>query len=112
MYIVYIMIIHHVLTKVFSFNSGIILSSSFSDALPLENVFVIRLNIERDWLVFWVQHHRSRGWLVVLELNGPLTQYFTLYQAVFQREREKEKRNERREKNVLITFHPHLLHAQ
>ena len=45
MYIVYTMIIYHVLIKVFSFNSGVMLKSSFSDALLLENVFVIRLNI-------------------------------------------------------------------
>ena len=31
------------------------------------------------------------GWLD----NGPLRQYFSLYQAVSQREREKEKRNDR-----------------
>ena len=47
MYIVYTctMIIYHILIKVFSFNSGVMLSSSFSDALLLESVFVIRLNI-------------------------------------------------------------------
>ena len=45
MYIVYTMIIYHVLIKVFSFNSGVMLSSCFSDALLLENVFVIRLDI-------------------------------------------------------------------
>ena len=45
MYIVYTMIIYHVLIKVFSFKSGVMLSSSFSDALLLENVCVIRLNI-------------------------------------------------------------------
>ena len=42
MYIVYSMIRCHVLIKVFSFSSGIMLSSSFSDALLLENVIVIR----------------------------------------------------------------------
>ena len=35
------------------------------------------------------------GWL--FGLNGPLRQCFSLYRAVFQREREKEKRNDRRE---------------
>ena len=38
MYIVYSMIIYHVLIKLFSFNSGVMLSSSFSDELLLENV--------------------------------------------------------------------------
>ena len=42
MYIVYSMIRCHVLIKVFSFNSGIMLSSSFSDELLLEKVIVIR----------------------------------------------------------------------
>ena len=45
MYTVFTMIIYHVLIKVFFFNSGVMLSSSFSDALLLENVFAIRLNI-------------------------------------------------------------------
>ena len=62
--IVYTMIIYHVLIKVFSFNSGVMLSSSFSDALLLENVFVIRLNITARLVSLPVQHHRSRGWLV------------------------------------------------
>ena len=29
------------------------------------------------------------GWLVVLESNGPLRQYFSLYRAVSQREGER-----------------------
>ena len=95
MYIVYTMIIYHVLIKVFSFNCGVMLSSSFSDALPLKNVFVIRLNI-RARLVRLLgptsQKQRLVGWLVVLELNGPLRQYFTLYQAVFQREGERKEK--------------------
>ena len=66
MYIVYIMIIYHVPIKVFSFNSGVMLSSSFSDALLLENVFVIRLNI-RARLVSLLgptsQKQRLLGWL-------------------------------------------------
>ena len=56
------MIIYHVLIKVFSFNSGAILSSSFSDALLLENVFVIRLNI-RAQLVSLLGPTRLVGWL-------------------------------------------------
>ena len=45
MYIVYTMIRYHALIKVFSFNSGVMVNSSFSDALLLENVIVIRLNV-------------------------------------------------------------------
>ena len=45
MYIMYSMIRHYVLIKVFSFNSGVMLSPSFSDALLLENVIVIRQNV-------------------------------------------------------------------
>ena len=89
------MIIYHVLIKVFSVNSGVMLSSSFSDALLLENVFVIRLNIRARLVSFLgptSQKQRSVGWLVVFELNGPLRQYFTLYQAVFQREGEIKKK--------------------
>ena len=33
---------YHVFIKVFSFNSGVMLSSSFSDALLFENVIVVR----------------------------------------------------------------------
>ena len=95
MYIVYTMLIYHVLIKVFSFKSGVML---------IENVCVIRLNIRArlvsllgptsqkqrvGWLV---------GWFVVLELNGHLRQYFTLYQAVFQRGRKKKEMKEGREK--------------
>ena len=41
------------------------------------------------------------GWLVgCFWLNGPLRQYFGLYRAVSQREREKEKRKDRREKKM------------
>ena len=91
MYVVYTMIIYHVLIKVFSFNRGVMLSSSFSDALLQENLFMIRLNI-RARLVSLLGPNITEaevGWLVVLELNGPLRQYFTLYQAVFQREGER-----------------------
>ena len=35
------------------------------------------------------------GWLVGFGFNGPLNQYFKLYRAVFQREREKEERMDR-----------------
>ena len=83
------MIIYHILIKVFSFNSGVMLSSSFSDTLLLKNVFVIRLNI-RARLVSLLGPTSQRQRLVVLELNGPLRQYFTLYQAVFQREGERK----------------------
>ena len=42
-----------------------------------------------------------RFWLVVLGLNGPLIQYFSLFRAVSQREGErKEKRETRREKKM------------
>ena len=61
------MIIYHVLIKVFSVNSGVMLSSSFSDALLLENVFVIRLNIRARLVGFLgptSQKQRSVGWLV------------------------------------------------
>ena len=95
MYIVYTMIIYHVLIKVFSFNSGVMLSSSFSDALLLENVFVVRLDIRArsvSLLGPTSQKQRLVGWLVVFELNGPLRQYFTLYQAVFQREGERKEK--------------------
>ena len=68
MYIVYTMIIHvyHVLIKVFSFNSGVMLSSSFSDALLLENVFVIRLNIRVRFVSLLGPTSRKQrlvGWL-------------------------------------------------
>ena len=60
------MIIYHVLLKVFSFNSGVMLRSSFSDALLFENVFVIRLNI-RARLVSLLgptsQKQKLVGWL-------------------------------------------------
>ena len=32
------------------------------------------------------------GWLVVLGLNGPVRQYFSLYQAVSQREGERKEK--------------------
>ena len=89
MYIVYTLIIYHV--NVFSFNSGVMLSSSFSDALLLENVFVIRLNI-RARLVSLLGPTSQKQKLVGLELNCPLRQYFTLYQAVFQREGERKEK--------------------
>ena len=38
------------------------------------------------------------GWFVVFGLNGPLRQYFSLYRAASEREREKEMIDER--KNV------------
>ena len=66
MYIVYTMIIYYVLIKVFSFNSGVMLSSSFSDTPLFENVFVVRLNI-RARLVSVLgptsQKQRLVGWL-------------------------------------------------
>ena len=66
MYIVYTWIIYHVLIKVFSLNSGVLLSSTFSDALLLENVYVIRLNV-RARLVSLLgptsQKQRLVGWL-------------------------------------------------
>ena len=65
-YSVYYDNIYHVLMKVFSFNSGVMLSSSFSDTLLLENVFVIRLNV-RGRLVSLLgptsQKQRLVGWL-------------------------------------------------
>ena len=99
MYIVYSMIICHVLKKVFSLNSGVMLSSSFSDALLFENVFVIRLNI-RARLVSLLGPTSQKQRLVCLlfGLNGPLRQYFTLYQAVSQREGERKEKSKRREK--------------
>ena len=100
MYIVYTMIIYHVLIKVFSFSSGVMLSSSFSDALLLENVFVIRFNI-RARLVSLLGPTSQKQRLVgcfVSELNGPSRQYFTLYQAVFQREGKRKEKRKRREK--------------
>ena len=54
------------LIKVFSFNSGVMLSSSFSDALLLENVCVIRLNIRErlnSLLGPTSQKQRLDGWL-------------------------------------------------
>ena len=72
MYIVYTMIIYHVLIKVFSFNSGVMLSSSFSDALLLENVFVIRLTIRARLVSPTSQKQRLVGWLIwSLKTNIP-----------------------------------------
>ena len=51
-------------------------------------------------------------WLVgCFGLNSPLIKYFSLYQAVSQREGER-KRNDRRKKTCLNNPHPHLLQAQ
>ena len=95
LYIVYTMLRYYVLIKVFSFNSGVMLSSSFSDALLLENVIVIRSN-EIARLVSLLgptsQKQRLVGWLVVLGFNSPFRQYFSLYQAVFQREGDRKEK--------------------
>ena len=49
------------------------------------------------------------GWLVgCFGLSGPLRQYFSLYRAVSQRERERGERIEE-SKNVQTTPHPHLV---
>ena len=55
---------------------------------------------------------REKGWLVgCFGLNGPLRQYFSLYQAVSQREGERGEK-EQREKKCPNNPHPHLLQAQ
>ena len=55
------------------------------------------LNIEADRSGQTVQKNSliRFGWLVVFEVNGPLRQYFSIYQYISPREREKEKRNDR-----------------
>ena len=58
--------------------------------------------------------HSGSGWLVgCFGFNGLLRQYFSLYQAVSQRERGR-KRGERIEesKKIQTTPYPHLLQAQ
>ena len=52
------------------------------------------------------------GWMVGFGLNGPVRQYFSLYQAVSQREREKGKRNDRLRDKCPNNPNLHLLQAQ
>ena len=61
--------------------------------------FVLQQNFIRLILLFAVI--LKKGWLV--GLNGPLSQYSSLYRAVFQTEWEKAVRNDRREKDVQTT---------
>ena len=42
--------------------------------------------------VVWFNVLRLVGWLIVFGLNGPLSQYFSLYRAVTQREGEREEK--------------------
>ena len=51
------------------------------------------------------------GWLVVLGLTA-LWDSISVYIGPSPKEREKEERNDRGEKNVQTTPHPHLLQAQ
>ena len=52
----------------------------------------------------------KNGWLVgCFGFNGSLRQYFILYQAVSQREREKEKRYDMRNRKYPNNIYPHLL---
>ena len=52
---------------------------------------------------------KTFGLLIVFEFDNSLRQYFSLYQAVSQR--QKEKRNDKREKKISNNPHPLLLQA-
>ena len=53
----------------------------------------------------------SAGWLVVLGLTA-LSDSISVYIGPSPKEREKEERNDRREKNVQTSPHPHLVQTQ
>ena len=54
------------------------------------------------------------GWMVVsyFELNGPLREYFSLYQAVSQREGDSKEKEKTDERKMSEQPHPHLPQAQ
>ena len=65
---------------------------------------------EEDWAAV---DNLSSGWLVgCFGLNGPLRQYFSLYQAVSQRKGEREREMTDESKKCPNNPHPHPLQAQ